>query len=154
MSESTDLAARLQKMEDIEAIRRLQYRYCGLCEDGFLADEIAALFTADGVWAAGEPWGDYEGREAIAGFFRTMPNAVSYSVHALMNDEIDVDGDTARARWRGLIPGTFVQEDGSGIPHWSFCIYDEELRKEGGQWFFTHVSVNVTRAASHLEGWD
>ena len=153
MSEATDITARIQRIEDIEAIRRLKYRYCGLCDNGFQADEIAALFTEDGVWVAGEPWGDFEGREAIAGFFRTMPDSVSFSVHALSNGEIDVDGNTAHARWRTLIPTTLKQE-GGGVPHWMFCDYEDELRKEAGQWLFTRITADVTRSASHADGWD
>ena len=153
MSEATDLVARIQQLEDIEAIRRLKYRYCGLCDNGFQADEIAALFFTDGVWEAGEPWGDFEGREAIAGFFRTMPDSVSFSVHALSNGEIDVTGDTAHARWRTLIPATFKQEEG-GVPHWMFCDYEDHLRKEGGRWLFTRIKAVVTRTASHAQGWD
>ena len=50
----------------------------------------------------GEEWGSYVGIEAIINFFRTMPDAVSFSVHALSNGEIDVDDDSAKARWANI----------------------------------------------------
>ena len=45
---------RLQRLEDIEAIQRLQIRYAELCDDGFDPDAIVDLFTPDGVWDCGD----------------------------------------------------------------------------------------------------
>ena len=39
------LEERLQRIEDIEAIRLLKHRYCAFCDDNYDADGIAALFT-------------------------------------------------------------------------------------------------------------
>lgn len=153
MSELDDLISRVQRLEDLEAIRRLKHKYCGLCDNAFQADDIAALFTEDGVWEAGEPWGNFVGPEAIAEFFRGMPEAVSYSVHALSNEEIDIEGDTATARWRTLIPVSMILE-GKNVPHWMFCDYYDEYRKEQGVWKFTRIKADVTRTASHADGWD
>lgn len=153
MSELDKLMSRIQRLEDLEEIRRLKHRYCGLCDDAFQADEIAALFTDDGVWEAGEPWGNFIGPEAIAEFFKGMPEAVSYSVHALSNEEIDIEGDTAKAKWRTLIPVSLILE-GENVPHWMFCDYYDEYRKEGGVWKFSRIKADVTRTASHADGWN
>jgi hypothetical protein len=56
MTEMNDLLARIQKLEDLEEIRRLKHKYCGLCDAGFQAKELGRLFTEDGVWEAGEPY--------------------------------------------------------------------------------------------------
>lgn len=153
MTDMNDLLARLQKLEDLEAIRRLKHKYCGLCDAGFQADKLALLFTDDGVWEAGEPWGDFEGPEAIADFFRTMPDAVSFSIHALSNEEIDIDGTTATARWRTLIPATLKLPEGD-VPHWMFCDYTDEYRKVDGRWLFSRIKADVIRTAAYSEGWD
>ncbi len=153
MTDLNDLAARVQKLEDIEAIKRLKFKYCNLVDAGFLADELGALFTDDGVWEAGEPWGSFEGRKAIVDFFRAQQAAVSFSVHALSNPEIDVVGDTAHARWRTLVPATFITEEG-GAAHWMFCDYTDEYRKVDGHWLFSRVEADVTRVAPYAEGWD
>ena len=47
------LEERLQRIEDIEAIRLLKHRYCAFCDDNYDADGIAALFTENAVWDAG-----------------------------------------------------------------------------------------------------
>ena len=54
------LEERLQRIEDIEAIRLLKHRYCAFCDDNYDADGIAALFTENAVWDAG-PFGRNEG---------------------------------------------------------------------------------------------
>jgi len=153
MADLDDVLARLQTLEDIQAIRRLKFKYCGLCDAGFIADEIAALFTEDGVWEAGEPWGNFVGPKAIEEFFKTMPEAVSFSVHALSNEEIDVDGDRATGYWRTIIPTTLNMEEGK-VPHWMFCNYTDEYRKVDGRWMISRIKADVTRTASHAEGWN
>ena len=45
-----DLAAKIQRLEDIEAIRNLKAKYCAFCDDGYDADGIASLFVDDGIW--------------------------------------------------------------------------------------------------------
>ena len=114
-SQEIDLLSRIQLLEDIEAIRRLKFRYAGLCDAGFDAVELATLFTDDAVWEAGEPWGNYVGPKAIGDFFRATPDSISFAVHALSNGEIDVDGDSAKARWRTLIPCSVIEEKGSKL---------------------------------------
>ncbi len=153
MTDLNDLHARVQKLEDIEEIKRLKFKYCNLVDAGFLADELGALFTQDGTWEAGEPWGSFEGREAIIEFFRAQQAVVNFSVHALSNPEIDLDGDTAKGRWRTLVPATLNLEEGS-VAHWMFCDYTDEYQKVGGCWLFSRVKADVTRAATYAEGWD
>ena len=152
-SQNMDLIARINLLEDIEAIRRLKFRYAGLCDVGFDADELAKLFTEDAVWEAGDPWGSFTGPEAIGEFFRGCPDSIGFSVHALSNGEIDVDGDSAKARWRTLIPCSLKDENGL-VPTWMFCDYEDEYRKVDGEWLFVRVVGTVTRAASHADGWE
>lgn len=153
MTNANDLDARVQKLEDIEEIKRLKFEYCNLVDAGFLADELGALFTEDGVWEAGEPWGSFEGREAIVEFFRAQQPVVNFSVHALSNPEIEVDGDTARGRWRTLVPATLNLEEGR-VAHWMFCDYTDEYRRVDDRWLFSRVKADVTRNAAYAEGWD
>ena len=47
---SRSLEARIQGLEDIEAIRQLKARYCQACDDDHNPDRVAALFVEDGLW--------------------------------------------------------------------------------------------------------
>ena len=58
------LEERIQRLEDIEAIKQLKAEYCAYCDDGYNPDGIANLYTEDAVWDGG-PFGRYEGRDAI-----------------------------------------------------------------------------------------
>ena len=40
-----DLERRIRALEDIEAIKRLKYRYADACDRGYDADALADLFT-------------------------------------------------------------------------------------------------------------
>jgi len=88
---------RLQVLEDAEAIRNLKARYAGLCDNQYDADGIASLFTKDAIWES-PALGRFEGRNAIRNFFRGASGIFSFAIHYSLNDHIEVDGDTARAR--------------------------------------------------------
>ena len=90
-------------LEDAEAIRNLKARYAALCDQQYDADGIAMLFTEDALWES-PGLGRFEGREAIRNFFRGASEIFSFAIHYSLNGEIEVDGDTARARWYLFMP--------------------------------------------------
>jgi len=109
---SGDIDARLARLADIEAIIRLKHEYWNHNDSGFRADEIAALFTADGIWSNAEI-GQYEGREAIRAFFQNAPAIVPFCAHVGMNPIIDLDRDQATGRWRALLLSTLNEPSGA-----------------------------------------
>src|SRR5881227_2123286 len=110
---SSDLARlermerRLQALEDAEAIRNLKARYAALCDNQYDADGIAMLFAEDAVWES-PALGRFEGREAIRNFFRGASGIFSFAIHYSLNGHIEVEGDTARARWYLFMPCTLA----------------------------------------------
>lgn len=98
------MQARVQALEDIEAIRRLKAAYCDACDDDHNGDAVAALFVPDGVW-------EHQGRiravgtDAIAThmFSIRASGIMKRSAHQVFNPVIDVDGDTATGAWRFLM---------------------------------------------------
>ena len=66
-----DLAARIQRLEDIEAIRRLKARYCAACDDDHNPDTLVTLFAPDAVWEA-SGIARAEGHAEIRDFFQGM----------------------------------------------------------------------------------
>src|SRR5204862_1792614 len=96
---------RLQALEDAEAIRKLKARYAALCDNQYDADGIASLFTEDALWES-PTLGRFEGREAIRNFFRGASEIFSFAIHYSLNGHIEVEGDTARARWYLFMPCT------------------------------------------------
>lgn len=132
-AEATD--ARLQRLEDIEAIRSLLVRYGReLDERDFAA--YGALFAQDGSWQGG--MGTATGPEAIAkmvaaGFERMEPALYTSSNHVMSSFDIEVDGDTATAwsRWTWVVVGANGKPQPERAGH-----YEDTLVRERGEWKF------------------
>jgi putative polyketide hydroxylase len=97
------LARRVRRLEDIEAITALTYRYARAVDKGPRGNgvDLAAiqqLFTAGARWSSDE-LGTTVGAAAIAAELPTATDLVEFSMHAFLNPVITVDGDSASASW-------------------------------------------------------
>lgn len=130
-AQSDSLAARLQQLEDKEAIRNLLLDY-GRHLDSRDFAAYGRLFAKDGEWvggfgtASGGPAGIQAFMEKSMG---TAPNQAK-NYHLLSNFVITVNGDTATAwsRWAFVVPG----ERGAAIAQAGR--YDDTLVRENGRW--------------------
>jgi hypothetical protein len=148
-AEST-LEARLQVLEDKEAIRTLLLNY-GRHLDERNWDAYAALFAADGgTWNGG--MGIARGRDEILRMMTSTIGADNVgaggtglsNLHLLGNEFIAVNGDTATA----LSKWVFVMTAADGGPEMVFVgHYDDELVRENGAWKFKlrTVTGDITR---------
>ena len=151
---SEELASRrLQRLEATEDIRRLKQRYAALCDSGYPPQELAALFTEDGVWDARPTFGVRRGRRAIAEMFAGTPTDV-FSFHCMIDVAIDVedDGLSARGTWRLLQMAT-MPLDGEPQAMWLAAMYCDEYRREADGWRFASVKIDYKVQARHLRGW-
>jgi len=128
------LAARVQRLEDIEEIRTLLIDYGRLLDAHDLAG-YSHLFAKDGEWVGG--FGSAKGPAAIQalmeknlGVTRTSKPGSTY--HLLTNFEIDPHGDTATAwsRWSF----TVTADNKPSILYGGH--YDDTLVREDGHWRF------------------
>ncbi len=142
-----DLDARIQRLEDIEAIRRLKYDYCLACDDGYAPARIAALFVEDGIWDGGAI-GMNIGREAIAKFFSEASDLIPFALHYVTNPIIDVDGDSATGKWLLWEPVIYK----STGANWMAAAYHDTYRRIGEQWFFEHVRVKLEMLSPYDKG--
>jgi uncharacterized protein (TIGR02246 family) len=128
-------------MSDKDEIRELLARYCfALDADRF--EEMAALFTPDGVWQTA--FGTGTGRAGIVAQARSIATGPRpRRVHLTTNIVIDLDGDTATARsnW-ALVQNT---PDGPAIA--SAGAYLDRLTKLDGRWLFKHRTIDRYIAA-------
>jgi hypothetical protein len=155
-----ELRVRLEAAEAVQAIQNLKARYAQLVDERYvrgkvapeekvaaIAEQIAALFTADGVWDGGPALGVSTGREQIAARMRA-PTLV-FSWHFFLKPQIHVDGDRARARWDILSPCTTKD----GKPHWMVGFEDDEYARVGGAWLHTRMKLTSVFLAPHETGW-
>ena len=147
------LEGRLQDLESANEIRNLKAAYAAACDDNYNPDRIAALFTADAVWES-QGLGRYEGREAIREFFRGISGHFTFALHYGLNPHIEVDGDTARARWYLLMPCTVGDHpDGESRAMWRAGIDDEEYVRIEGRWLFKSKQSSPIFHTPYEQGW-
>jgi len=126
------LAARVQRLEDIEEIRTVLLDY-GRFLDARDFAAYSRLFAKDGEWVGG--FGTVQGPAAIQAFMEKNiagPNRGN-TFHILSNFEIEVHGDTAKAwsRWTFVTPGADKKPAMSQAGR-----YDDTLVRENGHWRF------------------
>jgi len=149
--------ARLQRLEDIEAIRRLKAAYCSACDDDHNGEAVAALFTKNGSWQhigkhSTEGTADNEpknGRREISKFMLSLRSAgfIRHSAHMVTNPVINVSGDEADGSWRFIM--LYSHTDGSFfriIGH-----YEEQYVRIKGNWFFRSLIAHVEETGRYLE---
>ena len=144
-----ELQNRVRILEDAEAIRNLKARYAAYCDDNYNPDKIAELFVEDAVWESGS-LGRFEGREAIREFFQGASKIFTFALHYGLNPQIEVDGDTARARWYLFMPCTV--SDGNKAM-WRAGIDDEEYVRVNGEWKFKSKTSTGVFNTPFEEGW-
>jgi hypothetical protein len=143
MSEES-LAARLARLEDIQAIETLKARYLRACDRKDPA-VVRACFTGDAVI-------DYEGfplftdPEAFVAVFEEWgckPTIID--MHHLQNPIVELTGpDTARG-WFDLF---FFQIDTEAKRHTQLAVnYDDDFVRTDGQW---RIARSVSRRMSML----
>ena len=144
-----DLAQRIAALEDIDAIKRLKSRYCGICDDNYNPEAIAGLFADDAIWE-GTGMGAHQGRAAIRKLFEGFREQIGFAQHNVMNPVIEVDGDRATGRWYLLQPLTYRKRNRAA---WLFARYEDDYVKLKGEWKFQHVRLMIRMSAPYDKGW-
>ena len=145
----TSLEERVQRLEDIEAIKRLKIRYAELCDEGFPADELVALWTSDGVWDAGE-FGAFAGRDAMRAYWIETASVTSFAHHYMVNHVVDLSPAGDEASGRCYLLGTATRE---GQAYWMAVRYVEQYRKVDGEWFFTEMKLLPSFMTPYEHSW-
>jgi uncharacterized protein (TIGR02246 family) len=127
---------RLQRMEDVEAIRKLLVAY-GRNFDKRDFTAYANLFAKDGVWVGGAAGvQSYQGPDAIRAMVEKgyQPSVFPGSYHIMSSFEIELTGaDTAKAwsRWTFVVNGVHQEP-----VIFRGGYYDDTLVREEGRWKF------------------
>ncbi|HET6391253.1 MAG TPA: nuclear transport factor 2 family protein [Blastococcus sp.] len=145
-ADRTELAARVRALEDREAIRELDSRYCRYLDEGQW-QRLGECFTEDGVF---DGLSRIEGRAAVQEFFAGLADGGLTALwHHVSNYEISVDGDRAIVRsllWQPCVV--------SGVAHVSAGRYrDHVVRTEVG-WRIREKQVRFLYWSPLADGWD
>lgn len=138
-TEANGTSDRLDRLEDLEALRRLKSRYA-INADRVLstpshahAVALAELFTDDASVDLG-PFGQYVGRAALINAFENiLPASTGWSTHYMANPVVDVQGSLATGTWYFLIFAQAKATPGGPILNfWGY--YEDQYVKSGGVW--------------------
>ena len=135
---------RLQRLEDIEAIKQLIARYATAADHNADPAMMAPCFTEDAVWNC-EGIGRWEGRDTIVSGLREVSTTqLSWALHYMTQPIIEVadDGQSAAGEYYLWELAKAVQEDGGPDQDtWIGGWYESKFRKEGGDWKFCHIEL-------------
>lgn len=148
---TADLALRLARLEDIEAIRALVARYALGADRNNDPDILGPLFAADAEWAC-EGFGHYRGRAEIASeLARIGREGIHWSLHYMVSPLIEPDPDGCHARCHWYLWELARMADGEA--NWIGGWYESRLRKGRKGWRFTHVKLHLKLISPHADGW-
>jgi hypothetical protein len=127
-----DLAARLQRLEDLEAIRQLFVDY-GYYLDHGLFEEYGTLFAEEGEVLLG-PIGRAKGPAAITALMtKTLGGRQGNSFHVICNPVIHLDGDRATTDVTWLV---VTRTETGGASASMLGRHKDTVVREGGRWKF------------------
>lgn len=138
MPEALTLQARVQRLEDLEAVKRRMYTYWRVL-DHKLWPDLPGCFTADVVGDYGMPEWRQVGRDALVNFLRENEGGPTYLVsHAGHNAEVDIlDAQRAHGLFKlhdwVVIGGTTVMR--------GFGQYDVQFVRSGDSWLIQHLQL-------------
>ena len=149
MSES--LEKRIDRLESIEAIKKLKHLYMNYCDLGYPPAKLGPLFVDDAVWSSKE-FGVHPSRRALETFFAGISSQIVFAAHLAMNFIIDVDGDHGTGKWRILMPCTMM-ENGKKVSRWLLGDYDEVYVRRNGVWLFRSIDFVVNFNVPFDQDW-
>jgi SnoaL-like domain len=146
---------RIQRLEDIENIRRLKALYATYFDEAlnggaeFPPRILLDQFTLDAVWESSS-FGRFTGRDGIRGFLEDYRSRVSFCLHYILGHAIDIDEDrnAAKGRWITWEPMTL-----DGIAVLLAGHYTDEFQRSGEQWLFKSVRLDVAFLVPYDRGW-
>lgn len=145
--DTAELLARLQRLEDLQAIHQLFVDYGACLDAGDLAG-YASLFADDGELLLG-PLGRATGPAAIMEMMgRATATSVGTSYHVISSPQVQLDGDRATS----VVMWTVVARAADGSPEVTMIgKHKDVLTRTGAGWRFLrregHVDIpNVMRA--------
>lgn len=133
MQEPGELAARIDRLEDRDAIRQLVARYGFLIDDRDL-EGVMQLFTPDGSFRSQDGVMNARGRAAVAEQFRGRFAALGPTNHFTHDHLIELD-ETDRDRATGLV-NSHAEVWRDGRPMITALRYRDVYRRSAAGWCF------------------
>jgi hypothetical protein len=146
-----ELAKRVQRLEDIEAIKQLKAEYADACDDMYNPKRMRDLFTKDAVWdGESEGFGKYVGIEEVCKFFDGAKNTLLFGVHFFLQPRIKILSETEA---EGVFYLWQTSTMASGKDIFLAGLEFDKYRKENGKWKMSNMRLKLFYAADIKQGW-
>jgi hypothetical protein len=144
----------VKKMEEIEAIKQLKYRYIRAI-DQKLWDVMESCFTPDATSSYSGGKYAFDGRDAIMKFLtESMSRPTFLSSHRVHQPEIELTSPTTATGIWAL--EDYVIDEQHGITIHGAAFYQDRYVKAGGEWKIQHTGYERTfeeMAPRKEQGW-
>lgn len=144
-SQMLALAERVERFENIEAIRALRDRYHELVNED-AGNRLYDLFAPDATVAYGGR-AEVRGRDNIRAFFASFP--IQSARQFIHSHVVHVEGD--RGTGSSYLDGRPVRD---GKSFYVVGRFDDEYIRLDGQWLFQRVTLSVHYMIEAAERWD
>ena len=136
---------RIQLLEDVEEIRKLQATYGHYGDKGWNdksmnCSRIGELFTEDATWECEFLGISVKGREEIVQIFEDMDEAFEFYMHGFSNPIINIKQNRAKAKWLLYLGGT----SGERV-NLTYGSYDNEYARSSGGWLIQAIRLHVSK---------
>ena len=133
------LEKRINRLEDVEAIKQLKSRYCHLYDDTHNLDHIAGDFAEGGIWESAD-FGKAQGHKDIRELFSGFRKLLTLSHPNITNPVIEDNGDRATGIWYIMGPWTLTENDKKIL---MAARYDDDYVKIDGAWNYQHLRTDL-----------
>lgn len=147
-AQESSIEARIQRLEDLQALRDLKSRYAYLADRIFVARgpasaaALADLFT-EGAAADFDFLGRFTGRaQHLHAFEHVLPKGFIWSAHHMLNPLIEVHGDTATGSFYFLVNSRPEAPPGAPLTHF-YGLYEDKFVRVGGTWKIADLVVRI-----------
>jgi hypothetical protein len=168
MASVQDLQRRLNRLEDLNSVRTLQFKY-GYYMDKGLYQEVVDLFSYQG--AVHFMGGIFRGRSGLERLYlqrfrQNFTSGINGPVYGLLLDhlqlqdivDVNSDGSRAKGRFRALLQGGSHDSKKDINPRlpkqwWEAGVYENEYIQEDGVWKIEVLNYNLSWQADFDKGW-
>lgn len=146
-----ELAKRVQRLEDIEAIKQLKAEYADACDDMYNPTRMRDLFTHDAIWdGEAEGFGKHVGLDAVCQFFAGAKDSLLFGVHYFLQPRIKILSDTEA---EGVFYLWQTSTMASGKDIFLAGLEFDKYRKENGKWKMSYMRLKLFYAVDIKLGW-
>ena len=152
---------RMQKdinmLMDLEAIKKLKYRYALCLDEGYDGDKVADLFVNDGLWSISGVGGTARGKDNIKQHTNNLGRDIKWGQHNIFAPVIEIaqDGLSAIGKFNLICLLTMrTPEDPEKYEAYVLSgKYVDKFVKIDGKWYFEELTGEIQQSSPWSEGW-